>query len=147
MATTIFETLRADHDRQREVLDKLEQSQGASDERKELFTALKSELSNHAMLEEKYFYSELMRVDMTIGKARHSVAEHKQLDDRVEELEDMDYSNPQWLVRFKDLKHRVLHHLEEEEREVFQIAGKALDEQQKTALSTAYSDEMKEHRH
>ena len=87
-----------------------------------------------------------MSEDMTIGKARHSVAEHKELDDRVEELENTDYSNPQWLVRFKELQHRVLHHLEEEEREVFQMAGKVLDEGQKSSLADVYRNGMEERR-
>lgn len=144
---TIFEALRNDHDRQRQLLAELEQTEGASDERDRLFAALRSQLADHAALEEKYFYSEIMRDDMTIGKARHSVAEHKELDDRIEELEGIDHSNPQWLVRFKDLKHRVLHHLEEEELEVFQMAGKVLDEEQKTSLATAYRDEMDDRGH
>ncbi|MDX1507957.1 MAG: hemerythrin domain-containing protein [Woeseiaceae bacterium] len=143
---TIFEALRNDHERQRALLDKLEQTEGASEERDTLFAKLKTELAEHAAAEEKHFYSELMQADMTIDKARHSVAEHKELDDRIEELEGIDYSNPQWLVRFKELKHRVLHHLEEEEREVFQVAGKVLDDAQKSSLASSYQSEMAERR-
>ena len=143
---TIFEALRSDHERQRELLDRLEKTEGASDARSALFAELKVELAEHAAAEEKHFYAHLMRVDMAIDKARHSVAEHKELDDRVEELEQIDHSNPQWLINLKELKHRVLHHLEEEEREVFQLAGKALDEQQKTELATAYRSEMEQRR-
>ncbi|MDX1517066.1 MAG: hemerythrin domain-containing protein [Woeseiaceae bacterium] len=140
--TTIFEALRDDHDRQRALLDKLEDTEGASPERTELFTTLKAELADHAAAEEKHFYSELMNFDVMLGKARHGVAEHKELDDRVEELESIDHSNPQWLVRFRELAHRVRHHLEEEEHEVFQMAGKALDDDQKSSLASAYRDEM-----
>ena len=139
---TIFEALRADHDRQRKLLDELVDTEGSSDERQALFDKLKEELATHAAYEEKHFYSELMSVDMTIDKARHSVAEHKELDDRIEELEGIEHSNPQWLVRFKELKHRVLHHLEEEEREVFQMAGKVLDDDQKSSLAGAYRADM-----
>lgn len=143
---TIFEALRSDHERQRDLLDRLEQTEGASDTRDALFSELKTELAEHAAAEEKHFYAHLMRVDMTIDKARHSVAEHKELDDRVEELEQIDHSNPQWLIKFKELKHRVLHHLEEEEREVFQLAGKALDEDHKTGLANVYQSEMAQRR-
>lgn len=142
----IFEALREDHDRQRALLDKLEQTEGASGERTTLFETLKTELAEHAAAEEKFFYSKLMQVDMTIDQARHGVAEHKELDDRIEELEGIDHSNPHWLVRFKDLKHRVLHHLEEEEREVFQMAGKVLDDAQKSSLASSYKSEMEERR-
>ncbi|MDX1482152.1 MAG: hemerythrin domain-containing protein [Woeseiaceae bacterium] len=143
---TIFEALREDHERQRSLMTRLAETEGAEDTRDALFRELKAELAHHAASEEKYFYSELMAIEMTIDKARHSVAEHKELDDRVEELEATDYSSPQWLIRFKELQHRVAHHLEEEEREVFQLAGKALDEQQKTSLAEGYRADMEKRR-
>lgn len=142
----IFEALREDHERQRALMSRLAETEGDDERRDRLFRELKAELANHAASEEKYFYSELMAIDLTIDKARHSVAEHKELDDRVEELEATDYSNPQWLIRFKELRHRVLHHLEEEEREVFQLAGKALGDDQKTSLAEDYRTDMQTRR-
>ncbi len=143
---TIFEALRADHDKQREMLDGVARTEGADGNRDELFAQLKAELAHHAAAEEKHFYAELMAFDVMLDKARHSIAEHQELDDRVAELEQTDYSNPQWLIRFKDLKHRVLHHLEEEEHEVFQMAGKPLSEAQKTSLADAYNADMQKRR-
>ena len=142
----IFEALRADHDKQRALLDKLASTSGASDEREAWFAELEAELADHAAMEEKHFYAHLMRVDMTIDKARHSVAEHKELDDRVAALKNIEHSNPQWLKEFKELKHRVLHHLEEEEQEVFQMAGKVLSDAQKSELATAYNADMQDRR-
>ncbi len=49
---------------------------------------------------------------------------------------------PQFLVTARELEHRLLHHLEEEEREVFQLAGKALDETDKAELADAYLSAM-----
>jgi len=143
---TIFEALRHDHEIQRDLLDKLEQTEGASDERKELFARLKSELADHAAAEEKFFYRKLMEHDMTLDKARHSVAEHKELDDRVEELVSTPMDEAQWKLKFRDLKDRVLHHLEEEEHEVVQMAGKALPEGTKEDLAPPYRDEMQARR-
>jgi hypothetical protein len=142
----VFEALRQDHEVQRDLLDRLEDTQGAEEVRKQNFARLKEELSNHAAAEEKCFYAQLMTVDLTQDKARHSVAEHKDMDDLVEELSEIDYSSPQWLPKFKDLKHLVSHHLEEEEQEVFQMAGKALTEKQKTEFGEQYRNEMERHR-
>lgn len=142
----IFEALRADHDLQRAMLDSVASTAGADSARDELFSKLKKELADHAAAEEKHFYAELMAFDVMLDKARHSIAEHKEIDDRVEELENTDYSNPHWLIRFKELQHRVLHHLEEEEREVFQMAGKSLTDNQKTSLAAAYQSDMKSRR-
>lgn len=138
----IYEALRQDHEVQRELLDILEDTSGAEEIRKQTFARLKDELSWHAAAEEKCFYSMIMTHDLTIDKARHSVAEHKEMDDRVEELEEIEFSSPHWLPKFKELKHRVIHHLDEEEHEVFQLSGKALTDKQKLDQGAHYRNDM-----
>ena len=142
MSKTIFEELRADHDVQRRLADLTSKTEGDSEGRRELFDRLVDALQRHADAEEKFFYSELMKHDLTRDKARHSVAEHKELDDRVEELQEMEFSNPAWLKKFKELAHRVGHHLDEEEHEVFQPAGKVLSESEKKNLGSGYRTMM-----
>ena len=83
---TIFEALRADHDTQRTLIDLLCKTEGDSEGRQELFDKVRLELSAHAKAEERHFYVPLMEVDMTQEKARHSVAEHHELDEMIEEL-------------------------------------------------------------
>jgi hemerythrin superfamily protein len=139
---TIFEALRADHERQRKLIDRLLETEGASDERRELFGRLKVELDAHAGAEERYFYVPLMEHDLTQGKARHSVAEHKEIEDFVEQLEGYDMSASQWKLTAEALAHRLIHHLDEEEHEVFQVAGKVLTEHQKSDLAKEYDDDM-----
>lgn len=143
--TDIFEALRSDHDIQRELADLLVKTEGDSDGRSELFERLSSQLTAHAAAEERYFYVPLMEHDLTQDKARHSVSEHKELDDFVEKLEEYDRSSSQWLQTAKDLKNRLLHHLEEEEHEVFQLAGKALTDDEKQSLAGTYRDDMERH--
>jgi len=138
----IFEALRKDHDTQRELADALIETHGDSPERDDLFARLKNELAAHADAEERHFYIPLMQHDLTQEKSRHSVAEHHELDELVEELEATDTSSPGWLVTAKKLHHKVFHHLAEEEHEVFQLAGKALTDTQKEVLAGAYREEM-----
>ena len=138
----IFEALRSDHSRQRDLVERLLATHGASEERKDLFDRLSAELEAHAGAEERYFYVPLMEHDLTQTKARHSVAEHHELDELVEQLEGYDMSGSQWIQTARDLAHRLTHHLDEEEREVFQLAGKALSEQEKQHLAAEYADDM-----
>ncbi len=145
-ATTIFEALRNDHDLQRELIEQLCATEGADGDRPAIFARLKFELEAHAKYEEREFYVPLMVEDLTQEKARHSVAEHKDLDDFVEQLESYDMSAPQWLITARELRHKLLHHLEEEEREVFQLAGKALSDEQKSSLAEQYVCAMDEAR-
>lgn len=140
--TTIFEALREDHDRQRTLLDRLVETHGDSEGRRELFTTLKHELENHAAAEERHFYTPLLKSDLTQDKARHSIHEHEEIDEMVEALESLDRSSPAWLIKAKDLREMVQHHLDEEEQEVFQLAGRALSDKQKEALT----DDFRAHR-
>jgi hemerythrin superfamily protein len=138
----IFEALRADHESQRDLIDRLVKTEGDSEERRELFDRLKTELEAHAGAEERYFYVPLMEHDLTQDKARHSVSEHKELEDFVEQLEAYEMSGSQWLQTARELARRLTHHLDEEEHEVFQMAGKALTDQDKQSYAERYLDDM-----
>ncbi len=119
----IFEALRDDHEIQRGLADRLVQTHGDTDARDALFRQLRDEPGNHATAEERCFHVPLMQDDLTQEKARHSVAEHHELDELVKTLETAGYSSPGWLTTAKVLAHRVHHHLDEERHEVFQLAG------------------------
>ena len=139
---TLFEALREDHDTQRTLLGLLIKTHGDSDGREELFENVKKALTSHAAAEERALYIPMMELDMTQEKARHSVAEHHEIDELVEELEDTDFSSPGWLAAAKKLQELVTHHLDEEEQEVFQLAGRALSDDAKARLADTYRDEM-----
>ncbi len=140
--TTIFEAIRDDHDTQRRLIELLEKTEGDSDGRRELWTRLTTELEAHAGAEERHFYIPLMERDLTQDHARHSVAEHQELDEAIAEIDATDMSSPQWLVKVKQLGERLRHHLEEEEVEVFPVAGKALSDDEKTSLASTYRDDQ-----
>ncbi len=142
----IFEALREDHEIQRELIKKLVDTSGDTEHRKNLFESLKKELAIHADAEERHFYVPLIDADLTQEKARHSIAEHHEMDELVEQLEETDMSSSAWLTTMKELAHKVEHHLDEEEQEVFQMAGKALTEKEKSHLADTYKKEMSESR-
>lgn len=142
----IFEALRQEHEIQRDLIDTLIKTEGKSEERKMIFEELKHELKIHAEAEERHFYIPLIKKDMTQEKARHSVAEHHEMDELVEKLEDTEMDASNWLKIAKDLEHQLIHHLDEEEHEVFQMAGKVLTEKQKNDLAVSYNKYIKENR-
>lgn len=139
---TIFEELRADHDKQRKMIEQVLATSGASEERDRLFRDLKEELEAHAAAEERYFYVPLMQFDQTQEKARHSVAEHHELDELIEAVSSSEQDSPGWLAQAKNLADKLLHHLEEEEQEVFPVAGKVLSDNEKGSLASDYRSEM-----
>ncbi|UAB75702.1 hemerythrin domain-containing protein [Mesoflavibacter sp. SCSIO 43206] len=138
----IFESIRKDHDTQRELLDQLVQTTGDTDKRDTIFKKLKKELEVHADAEERHFYKPLISDDMMQDKARHGIAEHHEIDELIEKLEDTDYDSSAWLKYAKDLKEKVEHHLEDEEHSFFQLAGKVFNQKQKEDLAKKYRSYM-----
>ncbi len=115
----IFERLKEDHDRHRELFDRIEATHGESEERKELFEQLTKELKGHAAAEEQALYSTMMRKPETTDETRHSVAEHHEIDEALNDIAATDMSSGAWLTKFKQLRHDYLHHIDEEEEDHF----------------------------
>ncbi|MBC3846882.1 hemerythrin domain-containing protein [Winogradskyella echinorum] len=142
----IYEAIRNDHDIQRDLLKKLVETSGDSDKRNEIFYKLKKELDLHANAEERHFYKPLIPTDMMQEHARHGIAEHHEIDELIEQLEKTEMDSSAWLKIAKNLKEKVEHHLEDEERTFFQLSGKVLTEKQKNELGVKYNDYMETHR-
>lgn len=115
----IFSRLRADHDRQRELLDAIEQAGADESSRAELFEAFTKDAKSHAAAEEQALYSTMLRKPETTDETRHSVAEHHEIQVALNDLAATEASSEDWMVKFRDLKHDYLHHIDEEEDEHF----------------------------
>jgi len=142
----IYEAIRNDHDIQRNLLDKLVDTSGDTKTRSDLFKELRKELTLHANAEERHFYKPLIPTDMMQDHARHGIAEHHEIDELIEALENTEMDSSAWLKVAKDLKEKVEHHLEDEEHTFFQLSGKVFDNNQKKELATKYNDYMNSHR-
>ena len=118
-ATEIFERLKQDHDRHRELLDQISGTSGDSPERNELFEELTLELKAHASAEEQALYSTMLRKPETTDDTRHSVAEHHEIEEALNDLAATDMASGGWLTKFNGFKEEYLHHIDEEEEEHF----------------------------
>lgn len=134
----IFARLKEDHDRHRELIGRLEQTHGESDERAELFEQLTFELKGHAAAEEQALYSTMMRKPPTTDETRHSVAEHHEIETALNDLAATDRSSGAWLTKFKQLKHDYLHHIDEEEDEHFPDFEKQLTEEDRAHMRRVF---------
>ncbi len=139
----IFEEIRKDHDKQRELCRLVTSTTGESKGRKQMWEDLKKELQIHADAEERHFYSPLIHNDMMQEHARHGIAEHHEMDELMEKIDNTEMTSSAWLTYAKQLCEKVEHHLEDEEHTFFQLAGKVFNEKQKETLAKEYSDAMK----
>lgn len=144
--TTVYEKIKQDHETHRQLLANLAETQGDSEERRELWEKFYYDVKSHAAAEEETFYSKLMEDPSGQDDARHSVAEHKELDDIMEELQAMEFSNSGWLTRFRTLKHDYEHHMEEEERDIFKKGRSIFSEDEAVKFGENFSDRKKAER-
>ncbi|MEZ4448665.1 MAG: hemerythrin domain-containing protein [Nannocystaceae bacterium] len=134
----IYERLKEDHDRHRQLAAELVETSGDSEERRALWKALQGEVEAHAAAEEQSLYATLLAEPKGHEKARHSVSEHKEAADLIDELADMDMSSPGWLLKFRKLKEELEHHMDEEESEVFARSQKILSERTAKELARTF---------
>ncbi|WP_422364249.1 hemerythrin domain-containing protein [Pyruvatibacter mobilis] len=139
----IYTEIKNDHDNHRLLLDKLVQTEGDSPERARLFAELKEDVTAHADAEEQTFYAALIAKPDAQEQARHSVAEHKDAADLIEELEDTDFSSPGWLATARKLCDELKHHMDEEEEDVFELGRKLIPADEADKLGTDFRNRKK----
>jgi hypothetical protein len=140
--TTIFEALRVSHQLQRRLCRSLSAGRSAPAKRQALFSALRCELEAHAAAEERFLYAPLLMKDAGLGVSRHALSEHHEIEELCEQLSVRDKQNASWLKTAKELSEVVHHHLKEEEKKFFQLAGKLLTESQKVSLARRYLNDV-----
>ena len=124
----IYAAIKADHDTHRELLAKIAETSGDSGERQEAWRTFYREVKSHAAAEEETFYSKLISKTWGQDAARHSVQEHAEMDDLLEEANEAEIDSPAWQETFKQLRHDYEHHIDEEEDEVFARAREVIPE-------------------
>lgn len=137
--STIFERLKEDHDAHRQLLAKLADAKDQPDRLEKLFEQFKVEVTAHAAAEEETLYATMLARPDLREDAQHSVAEHKEIDDYLEELGELEFNGVDWNRKFAEMKKRYLHHIEEEEEEMFPDASRELTVEEEAKLAQIFA--------
>ena len=144
MAADIFDRLIKDHDKHRKLITAIEETVGASDERKALFEQYKTDATAHAAAEEITLYHTLMGESEMRVYAQHSAADHHKIGELFEQLADADMGSSGWLNQFASLKKEYLDHLKEEEETIFPRALKDIGKERAVALKDEFNAQKPE---
>jgi hypothetical protein len=139
---TLFELLRDSHDIQRSLCRQLTATRGDTARRELLFLQLKIELEAHAAAEERYLYCPILLSDAGLSVSRHALAEHHDIEEYCEDLSVRHKAGDEWLAIARKLSEKVRHHLKEEEKKFFQVAGRILPDKQKLLLAKRYEKDL-----
>lgn len=125
----LFELLKQDHEKVKDLFEELEED-GEMEAQEDLFSQIQEELEMHMEGEEKFFYPALEESGETKEKVLESYEEHHVTKMVLGEFGGMAQDDERWKAKVKVLKELVEHHIEEEEKEIFKMAKKALDKEQ-----------------
>jgi len=127
-----IELLKQDHKKVEKIFTDMEKK----DARAKLFPDLDRELTVHAEIEEKIFYPATKEAEPTRDLVLESIEEHKQIKMVLADLEKTEKTTDVWAAALKVLQEDVMHHVGEEESELFPKVKKVLSKQQLEDLGT-----------
>jgi hemerythrin superfamily protein len=116
--------LKKDHSTVKSLFNKFDRtSRTAHEKRAEIFDQVRRELQLHTRAEEEIFYP---AVKAHNGDGRRlvsqAVKEHREIDELLTQLARLEARHENFNEKFETLIETVEHHIEEEEREIFQFA-------------------------
>ena len=136
----IFADLKSDHDNHRALLARIDEAGGAGDKGaiEKLFIEFRTEVTAHAAAEEESLYATMLAKPDLREEAQHSVSEHKEIDDYMEDMARYDAGSAKWNEVYAQLKKRYLHHIDEEEEEMFPAASDGLSDEEERRLASVF---------
>lgn len=137
MNNDILKEIKKEHEEFRNLLSSMENSK--NDKKKELFEELYSKLVGHHESEEDVLFPDVKENSDDEGKniVMEMIEEHSLVAYQLSVLQKTPLTNETWDAKFSVLKEIIIHHLDEEEKELFKQAKKVLD---KGVLEAKYED-------
>ena len=126
-----LEMLKKDHETVKGILEQLEATtERATKKRGELFAQLKEEMAAHETIEEEIFYPALREHEEAREIVNEAYEEHQLVDYVLEDMSELSPGEEAWSAKLCVAKANILHHIKEEEGEMFTRAREAFDKTQ-----------------
>lgn len=141
----IFQMLKKDHQTAKGLFEKLEATGSrATKSREKLFSQLKDDLEAHSHGEEAVFYPALRENAEMVDLLHEATEEHEAVENLLEELEELGPESDEWSSKLAELKKNVLHHVKEEEGEIFKKAKAILAKEEIQRLGKEFQEAKKQ---
>lgn len=134
----IYDVLKKDHEDLKLILDELISLNHDDDYRYVLIEELRNLLVPHSRAEESVFYNTLRAVNADKKVVFHGFQEHLEAETLLRTLQVMDRMNLEWKITARKLRDSILHHVEDEESEIFCEARKAFSTEEAISMADAF---------
>ena len=123
---TAVDLLKEDHDKVKKAFKEFEKMDHADTATtQELVRSVCEDLRVHTMLEEEIFYPAVREAIEDEDIMNEAAVEHETAKMLIDQLENMGADDPNYVATFTVLGEYVMHHVKEEEGEMFPQAKKA----------------------
>jgi hemerythrin-like domain-containing protein len=130
-----IQLLKDDHDAMKKMLTELESTtERGTKTRAALFAKVREELTVHEVIEEEIFYPALKEHPKAKEIVLEAYEEHGVVDMIMAEIEGVAFDDETWGAKFTVMKENIEHHIEEEEKEMFEQARDVFDGSELEAL-------------
>lgn len=125
-ATDILSLIEADHREVEQLFEKAEKAKGKKlqDSFKQIYKAM----SLHAQAEEVVFYPAMREYEETAQYIEEAEEEHTSVKVMLEQMKAMKPNDEDFTDMMMDLKDAIMHHVEEEESEIFETIRECMDD-------------------
>lgn len=134
----IYDALIKDHRKVTELLNELVMLDEGGDAHSALIDQIRDELIPHARAEEAVFYNSLRSLDEAKDIVMHAYQEHVEAETLLRTLQAKDKIDLDWKETAQKLRKAVLHHIDEEEGKVMNVARQVFTEEEAKMMEEAF---------
>lgn len=131
----IYDILQQEHKKVMQLFD-----EAISNNSRDVFMQLKSELDIHMEGEEKMYYPQLENKKEATEVTLEGYEEHHVAKILLSEIEKTPVDDKRWLAKMKVLKETVEHHVKEEESEIFKKSRSVLSDSHEEEIASKYME-------
>lgn len=126
----------------REVEQLFEQFENAGSGKKaqECFNKIYRELSLHAQAEELAFYPAMREFEETESYIEEAESEHNAVKILLEQMKSLKPGDAEFKAKMTHLKESFMHHIQEEEEEIFSAVRECIDEEKLQELGQRFQE-------
>lgn len=147
MAKNALDLLKEDHTKVRKLLEELVSTSGEKT-RERLLGQIANEIEIHTEIEEEIFYPAFRDAAKKKEQKKlyyEAIEEHRAVGEMVlPDLKETDASTMEFGGRAKVLREMVIHHIEEEEKELFPLVKKLCSKEELQELGERLEERKKE---
>lgn len=135
---SIYNSLTKDHDQIKMLLNELIATNPGEEVRDGLIDEIRDELVPHSRAEEAVFYNSLRALDEAKDIIMHAYKEHMEAETLLRSLQVQGKIDMGWKETARKLREALLHHIQEEEGRIFNVAQQLFTDEEAEMMANAF---------